>query len=122
VNPQLVSTVDGSVLWDSVYESRSGDVFAVQDSLTRAVVAALVPALSGPAAPDERPDRGPQPLGVDVGRGTKDREAYDLYLEARYYWHERGAQNVIHSIEYFQKAIARDPTFAGVVRRAVVRV
>jgi hypothetical protein len=75
-----------------------------------------------PPAPDVWPDRRPQPLGVDVGRGTKDREAYDLYLEARYYWHERGAQNVIRSIEYFQKAIARDPTFARVVRRAVVRV
>ena len=29
-----------------------------------------------------------------------------------YYWHERGAGNVARSIEYFQQAIARDPTFA----------
>jgi eukaryotic-like serine/threonine-protein kinase len=106
VNPQLVSTVDGTVLWDSVYESRSGDVFAVQDSLTRAVVAALLPALGA------RDAAGPQPLPVEVGRGTKDGEAYNLYLEGRYYWHERGAENVARSITFFRQAIARDPTFA----------
>src|SRR5205823_13390576 len=47
-----------------------------------------------------------------VGRGTADAEAYELYLKGRYYWHERGAANVARSIEYFQQAIARDPTFA----------
>jgi serine/threonine-protein kinase len=109
VSPQLVSTADGAVLWDSVYESRSGDVFAVQDSLTRAVAAALAPALG---IRDVRSDRGQSATLVDVGRGTKDREAYDLYLQGRYYWHERGATNVARSIGYFQRAIARDPAFA----------
>ena len=45
-------------------------------------------------------------------RGTRDQESYELYLKARYYWHERGAENVARSITYFQQAIARDPTFA----------
>ena len=112
VNPQLVSTADGTVLWDSVYESRSGDVFAVQDSLTRAVVAALVPALGSRRAGDALADRGPKPVAVDVGRGTGDAEAYELYLKGRYYWHERGAENVARAITFFQQAIARDPTFA----------
>src|SRR5829696_4518097 len=94
VNPQLVSTADGKVLWDSVYESRSGDVFAVQDSLTRAVVAALLPALGTRGAADARADGGARPMVVDVGRGTKNGEAYEIYLKGMYYWHERGASNV----------------------------
>ena len=101
VTTQLVSTRDGKVLWDSVYESRSGDVFAVQDSLTRAVVAAMVPALGVRAERDDRADRG-----------TSDEEAYELYLKGRYLWHERGAENVSRAITYFQQAIGRDPTFA----------
>ena len=109
VSTQLVSTRDGKVLWDSVYESRSGDVFAVQDSLTRAVVAAMMPALGGR---DALTNRGTKTRAVDVGRGTKDGEAYELYLRGRYHWHERGAENVARSIAYFQQAIARDPTFA----------
>jgi serine/threonine-protein kinase len=112
VNPQLVSAADGKVLWDSVYESRSGDVFAVQDSLTRAVAAALAPALGTRRVGAARADRGAQPIAVDVGRGTADAEAYELYLKGRYYWHERRAENVARSIAYFQQAIGRDPTFA----------
>jgi len=109
VTTQLVSATDGTVRWDSVYESRSGDVFAVQDSLTRAVVVALAPALGGR---DVRADSGVRATIAYVGHGTVDAEAYDLYLKGRYYWHERGAANVTRSIEYFQQAIARDPTFA----------
>ncbi len=112
VNPQLVSTSDGTVLWDSVYETRSGDFFAVQDSLTRAVVAALAPALGVRDTADARGDRGARPVAVDVGRGTTDEGAYELYLKGRYYYHERGAENVIRSIAYFQQAIGRDPAFA----------
>jgi serine/threonine-protein kinase len=109
VATQLVSAADGTVLWDSVYESRSHDVFAVQDSLTRAVVASLAPTLGGR---DVRAESGVAPMVAYVGRGTTDAEAYELYLKGRYYWHERGAANVARSIEYFQQAIARDPTFA----------
>jgi eukaryotic-like serine/threonine-protein kinase len=109
VTTQLVSAVDGTVLWDSVYESRSHDVFAVQDSLTRAVVASLTPTLGGQ---DVRTESGAAPMVAYFGRGTTDAEAYELYLKGRYYWHERGAANVARSIEYFQQAIARDPTFA----------
>jgi serine/threonine-protein kinase len=109
VTAQLVSAADGTVRWDSVYESRSQDVFAVQDSLTRTVVAALAPALGVRAV---RADRAATPVVLAAGRGTGDAEAYDLYLKGRYYWHERGAANVARAIAYFQQAIARDPTFA----------
>jgi tetratricopeptide (TPR) repeat protein len=104
-----VSATDGTVLWDSVYESRSDDVFAVQDSLTRAVVASLSSTLG---ERDARAERAAAPTVAYVGRGTTDAEAYELYLKGRYYWHERGAANVVRSIEYFKQAIARDPTFA----------
>ena len=103
VTTQLVSTTDGKVLWDSVYESQSSDVFGVQDQFTRAVVAALAPALGNRSAD------GPV---VDVGRGTTDLEAYQLYLKGRYYWLARGEENVARSIDYFKQAIARDPKFA----------
>jgi serine/threonine-protein kinase len=109
VTTQLVSAADGTVLWDSVYESRSHDVFAVQDSLTRAVVASLASTLGERGA---RGESRASPVVAVVGRGTTDAEAYELYLKGRYYWHERGAANVARSIEYFKQAIARDPTFA----------
>jgi serine/threonine-protein kinase len=109
VSTQLVSATDGKVLWDSVFETRTGDVFAVQDSLTRAVVAALAPTLGVSGV---RGETSAHAALVKVKRGTTDAEAYELYLKGMYYWHERGAANVARSIGYFQQAIARDPTFA----------
>jgi len=99
VTTQLVSTVDGKVLWESSYESHSTDVFAVQDEFTRAIVVALAPALNG---------RGV----VAARRGTTDGDAYELFLKGRFYWLARGEANVTRSIEYFKQAIARDPKFA----------
>jgi serine/threonine-protein kinase len=104
VTTQLVGTRDGKVLWDTLYESQSSDVFGVQDQFTRAVVTALRPALSG--------DRPADSSLADVGRGTTDQQAYDLYLKGRYYWMARGADNLRRSIDYFKQALARDSNFA----------
>jgi Flp pilus assembly protein TadD len=109
VSTQLVSTTDGKVLWDSTFETHSGDVFAVQYSLTRAVVASLAPMLG---VRTSSADRRGVTMVVDLKRGTTDQEAYELYLKGMYYWHERGAANVKRSIDFFQQAIARDPRFA----------
>jgi serine/threonine-protein kinase len=100
---QLVSAADGKVVLDSVFESKSGDVFQVQDRLTRAIEAVLAPALGG----------HPADASLSASnRGTRDAEAYNLYLKARYYWLERGATNVSRSIALFKQAIARDSMFA----------
>ena len=103
VATQLVSTADGKMVWDSVYESASSDVFAVQDEFTRAIATALAPSLGNrPAAARV----------VDVRRGTKDEEAYELYLQGRHFYFARDAGNVVRSISFFRQAIARDPRFA----------
>ncbi len=104
VRAQLENTADGTVMWDSVYESRSSDVFEVQDELTRAIVTALAPRLAGGS-----PAAAVSPRSV---RGTRDQEAYDLYLKGRYHVHERGTANLTRAIGYFRAAIARDSAFA----------
>jgi serine/threonine-protein kinase len=103
VTTQLVSTADGKVLWDSVYESRSNDVFAVQDQFTKAIVAAVTPTLSGQLSGS---------LLADARRGTTDQEAYELYLRGRYFYFNRNAVNLGRAIEFYRAAVAKDPAFA----------
>jgi len=46
-------------------------------------------------------------------RYTENAEAYDLYLKGRFYWNKRTPDSMIQkSIEYFQRAIQRDPNYA----------
>lgn len=102
VTAQLTSSADGLVLWSGTYESRGRDVFQVQDSLTKAIVGAIAPALRG--------ENGS--TVVSTSRGTDNAEAYDLYLKGRYFWARRGAANLNRAIGYFKEAIGKDPGFA----------
>jgi serine/threonine-protein kinase len=97
---QLVSTKDGYHIWSEEYDRELSDVFAVQDDLARAIVAALRVKLQG---------RAGEAL---VGEGTADLEAHDLYLQGRFYWNQRTPQSLPKAVEYFQRAIARDSGYA----------
>jgi serine/threonine protein kinase/Flp pilus assembly protein TadD len=77
------------------------------------VAAAIVALLAGGAAVvlgGRTADRETET--TSASRGTSDQEAYDLYLEGRYYWLLRGADNVTRSIGYYRKAVEKDPGFA----------
>ncbi len=99
---QLTGTADGTVLWSDSYERPAGDAFAVQDDITRAIIAALTPALSG----------APPAQATGASRGTDNAEAYDLYLRGRYFWAMRGGENLVRAAGYFRRAVEKDPRFA----------
>ena len=81
--------------------------------LVAGVAAAVVMLLAGGgAAVLARRAADQETETTPASRGTSDKEAYDLYLEGRYYWLLRGADNVTRSIDYYRKAVARDPAFA----------
>jgi TolB-like protein/Tfp pilus assembly protein PilF len=101
VTAQLTNSADGLVLWADRYDRGSRDVFEVQDEITQAIVGALRGTLGG---------ESPAPAGAP--RGTRDLEAYDLYLKGRYFFAKRGEQGLQSAIDYFRRAVARDPDFA----------
>ena len=45
-------------------------------------------------------------------QGTKNQEAYELYLKGRYYWDKRTLPDLETAVSYFDQAIAKDPGFA----------
>ena len=100
---QLTSVDDGLTLWGDVYERQVKDVFQMQDEIARSIVGALRARLPGIA--------GPQPGRPVSSPGTTDPEAYDLYLRGSYLLERRGG-GVSKAVEYFERAIAEDSTFA----------
>jgi eukaryotic-like serine/threonine-protein kinase len=96
----LVSTADGTEIWGAKYRRRMADMSTLQEEITRDVGARLHPKLKG----------GQQ---KQVARGTTaSSDAYQLYLKGRYFWYQRGGENVLKSIELFKQAIGADPTYA----------
>ncbi|MEA2599608.1 MAG: eukaryotic-like serine/threonine-protein kinase [Acidobacteriota bacterium] len=98
VTAQLIDVTDGYHLWSERYDRKIDDVFAVQDEISRAIAETLEVRLR--RQEDEPLVRPP----------TRDIEAYNLYLKGLFFFNQRALGP---AIEQFQKAIARDPSFAA---------
>ncbi|MBZ5607870.1 MAG: hypothetical protein LAP38_06425 [Acidobacteriia bacterium] len=99
VTAQLNSVADGYHLWSETYERELKDVFTVQDEISKAIVNTLQLKLANPT-------RQAKPPSENV-------EAYDLYLQGRYHWSRWRAEGAERSLQFFQKAIEKDPNYAG---------
>lgn len=98
VGMQLIGAADGYQLWSERFDCTLDDVFAVEDQVARAVLAAMQIQLAGaPSLLLARP---------------RDPEAHALYLKGRYQWNRRTPESLSKSIVLFQQAIDRDPTYA----------
>ncbi len=100
VNVKLTQVQDGSSLWGETYDRKVESIFTVQDEISRAVVNAL---------------RIELVAGQDymlVKRYTHDPDAYNLYLEGRLNWNKRTQEGLKASVDFYEKAIAKDPKFA----------
>ena len=98
ISAQLVNVADGYQLWSDHYDGDMSDVFAVQDEIARAIAGALKVRLL------------PSEQATLVSPGTRDVEAYNLYLKGRYFFGQRAAKK---AIAQFEAAIARDPGYAA---------
>lgn len=97
---QVVDGVTGAITWAQAFEDEIGQLFALQESIARAIADALIPRL-------ESEDR--QRLAK---RHTNNVGAYQLYVEGRHFWTCWTAEAMRHAVQLFQHAIAKDPTFA----------
>jgi TolB-like protein len=99
ITAQLNDVSTGSHIWAERYDRDLADVFAVQDQITEAIVAAIEPQLY--AAEDFRARRKP-PNNLD---------AWDLVMRALWhYWRVTRQDNVVAQA-LLEKAIAIDPNY-----------
>jgi serine/threonine-protein kinase len=102
VSAQLIDVAKGNEVWSEEYDrdARDRDVFAVQDEITRAIVAALRVHLSGAAN------------AALAKRSTESPEAHDLYLQGRYFFARRDSASLRKAADYFEGAIQKDSSYA----------
>jgi len=96
ITAQLVTCADGYHVWSHSYDCQLDDVFAIQESIGRAVAEALSVT-----------------LGVGASGGTKNLEAYDRYLRARTLFVQGGPADLARSAQMYREALALDPDFAS---------
>jgi tetratricopeptide (TPR) repeat protein len=100
LSAQLVDVRNGFQLWSETFDRELEDVFAIQDEISRAIVATLQVRLLGASH------------ATMVRPATADLEAYTLYLKGRQLWNRRSVPDLLKSVELFEQALARDPGYA----------
>jgi TolB-like protein/Tfp pilus assembly protein PilF len=100
IQTDLVSVADGSELWGEQYNRKVADLLSVQEDISKEIYTNLRPKLTGQQAPQL------------TKHYTEDPEAYQLYLQGAYYWNKWTEDGFTKAIDYFNQAVARDPTYA----------
>jgi adenylate cyclase len=98
ITTNLIDAEQGHTLWSANYDRQLNNIFQVQDEIARAVVKALEAQLLPTA--DEPTDR------------IVDPQAYTAYQQGAYLQGKLTVEDQQAAIDYFQKAVAKDPGYA----------
>jgi hypothetical protein len=100
VTSRLTNMSDGKQLWADQFDDKLADLFTLQDLISEKIVSALALKLTD----DEQ--------RTLTKRYTENLEAYQLYITGRFFWENRTPESLNKAIEYFGKAIEKDPNYA----------
>ena len=100
INAELIDVDDGSIIWREKYTSHASSLIEIENQLSSEVARQLGVQLSE----DEK---------AAVARApTNNPAAHKLYLQGRYFWNRRTKEGFAASIDYFERALALDPSYA----------
>jgi tetratricopeptide (TPR) repeat protein len=100
VTAQLIDAVAGTHMWAERYDRDVEDIFAVQDEITRTVVATVAHTVK--VRESDRAARKP----------TENLDAYEYFLRGEKQWFRWSEEGNEQAHELFKKAVELDPEFA----------
>ncbi|MCL5279479.1 MAG: protein kinase [Planctomycetes bacterium] len=100
ITAQLVNAADRRHLWSNQYDRDVDDVLAIQGQITQAIVGELKLRLLN----DEK--------ARISRRQPMDPAARDAYWSGLSFWNRRSEEDLHKAIEYFEKAIQKEPNYA----------
>src|SRR5881398_3496155 len=100
VNVQLINALTDAHLWADTYDRKLTDIFAVESEIAKTIAETLQARITG----SEKSSIAKAP--------TTNPEAYELYLKGRFFWNKRTGVDLRKAIDYFNQAVAKDPSYA----------
>ena len=101
ITAQLIDAPKESHLWAESYERDLRNVLALQTEVAQAI------------AREIRVKLTPLDQARFADAPAVDPDAYEAYLKGRYHWNRRSGAAVKKAIQWFQRAISKDPSYAA---------
>ncbi len=101
INAQLIDTHTGGHVWADRFDRELGDIFALQDDVTKKIVTALALELTT----DEQ-------ARLKISEDETSPEVYDLYLRGVEALRQYTPESIIEARAYFLRALTLDPDYA----------
>ena len=100
ITAQLIEAAADKHLWAHSYEGDLSDTLALQNQVARTIAEQIRINLNAQEQVALKKSRVVNP------------EAYEAYLKGRYFWNKRTGEGLKKAVEYFNIAIAKDPSYA----------
>jgi TolB-like protein/Flp pilus assembly protein TadD len=100
ISVDLVDVRNMRTLWGEQFDRKMSDLLATQREISEAIADKLQLRLSGSNS-----------KGISK-QFTSNNEAYQLYLQGRYFWNKRNSENLKKASELLRAATEKDPNFA----------
>jgi adenylate cyclase len=100
ITAQLIDAESGKHIWGERYDRELDDIFAVQDEVTRAIVATIAAQLGKTVSENA------------ARKATKSIKSYEYLLQANRQYYRFNPDDNIAAAQLYQKAIERDPQFS----------
>jgi serine/threonine protein kinase/Tfp pilus assembly protein PilF len=100
ISAEMINTMDQTRIWGESYDRKVSDAQNIQEEIARTVSEKLRVRLSG--AQEKQLAK----------QATQNSQAYQRYLNGLFYSRKGGAENVRKALDYYNEALALDPSFA----------
>jgi len=100
IRVQVIQSQPEDNVWGEEYNGEWEDIFSIQDDIAKNVAKELRIVLS------------PREIELIEKRPTDNLEAYNLYLQGRYFWQMQTNEGFAKAEEYFEQALQIDPNYA----------
>ena len=100
ISVDLIDVRNNKTIWGEQFQRKMSDLLATQSEMASAIADKLQLRLSGKDS-----------TGM-VKQYTSNNEAYQLYLQGRYFWNKRSSGNLKKATELLTAATQKDPNFA----------
>ena len=99
ISAQLIEVRDQTHIWAQNYDSSLSGVIALQDDAATAIAREVQLRIISPVPAARR-------------RTPANAQAYEAYLKGRHQWNKRTEEGLKKGLEYFERALDADPTYA----------